>query len=93
MEDHVSVGDVRGIGLIYGVELVSDRETKASFPEEAEVAKRLNDKFIEHGLILETNGKVIGINPPLCITRDEVDEIVHALDSSIGDVEKELGIK
>ena len=93
MEDHPVVGDVRGLGLLLGIELVSDRETKASFPKEARVRDRINAKFRDHGLILSSDGHVITIGPPLCTTRDDVDEIVTALDASFGDLEVELDIR
>jgi adenosylmethionine-8-amino-7-oxononanoate aminotransferase len=92
-KDHPSIGDVRGLGLLIAVELVSDRATKARFPPDVKIAARLNDKFRKHGLILRVNNEVIGIGPSLCITRDEADEIVHAIDLSLGEVENELGIK
>ena len=92
MEDHPSVGDVRGLGLLTGVELVGDRETKESFPADLQVSSRLNAKFREHGLILQSDGLAITIGPPLCITRQEVDEIVTAVDASLGELESELGM-
>jgi adenosylmethionine-8-amino-7-oxononanoate aminotransferase len=92
-KDHPSIGDVRGLGLLIAVELVSDRATKAGFSPDVKIAARLNDKFRKHGLILRVNNEVIGIGPSLCITRDEVDEIVHAIDLSLGEIESELGIK
>ena len=93
MEDHPVVGDVRGLGLLTGVELVADRETKASFPEDLHVASRLNAKFREHGLILQSDGQVITIGPSLCITRDEVDEVVAAVDASLGELESDLSMR
>ena len=90
--DHPVVGDVRGVGLLIAVELVSDRSTKASFPKEANIPARLNEKFSKHGLIFRTNSDILNIGPPLCITRYEVDEIVHAIDLSLWELEGELGI-
>ena len=90
--DHPIVGDVRGLGLLLAMELVSDRETKAKFPPEARIAARLNERFRQHGLIFRVRGEILGIGPPLCITRGDVDEIVHAIDLSLGEVEGELGI-
>ena len=89
--DHPVVGDVRGLGMIMAVELVADRKTKAKFPPEAKVAGRLNESFKKHGLIFKA-GDILSIGPPLCITRDEVDEIVHAIDLSLWELEGELGI-
>ena len=90
--DHPSVGDVRGLGLAMCIELVADRGTKARFPADAKVRDRLNEKFRDHGLILRTGGDTINIGPPLCITCGEVDEIVHAIDLSLWELEGELGI-
>ena len=92
MVDHPVVGDVRGVGLATALELVSDRETKASFPKEERIPARLNEKFRNHGLILRISSATVNIGPPLCITREEVDEILHALDLSLWEIEGELGI-
>ena len=90
--DHPTIGDVRGVGLLVALELVRDRETKAPFAPEDRVAERLNESFREHGLILRVNGPVVNMGPPLCITESEVDEIIHALDLSLWELEGELGI-
>ena len=90
--DHPIVGDVRGIGLLLAVELVKDRETKKEFPKETKIADHLNESFRKHGLIFRTGGNILNIGPPICITREEVDEIVYALDLSLGELERELGI-
>ena len=84
------IGDVRGIGLMLAVELVTDRETKARFPKEFDLAGRLAAKFREAGLILRPGGNVISISPPLCITRPDVDEILSVLDRVIGEIEVEI---
>jgi adenosylmethionine-8-amino-7-oxononanoate aminotransferase len=91
-DDHPIVGDVRGRGLLLAMELVKDRETKERFPKEAKISQHLNESFQKHGLIFRTGGDVLSIGPPLCITREEVDEIVHALDISLWELEGELGI-
>ena len=44
------------------------------------------------GLILRIGSNLINMGPPLCITRSEIDEIVHALDLSLWELEGELGI-
>jgi adenosylmethionine-8-amino-7-oxononanoate aminotransferase len=92
-EDHPVIGDVRGIGLMNSLELVSDQETKARFSPDAAVANRLNEKFRKNGLILRADGDhLISIAPPLCVTRSEADEIVNAIDLSLGELEGELGL-
>jgi len=89
-EKHPIVGDVRGLGLMCGLEIVVDRDTKEHFPEEVKLGERLTQRFSENGLHLR-GGTYIGIMPPLCINREEVDQIVSGVDRGIGDVEKELG--
>ena len=92
MDDHPIIGDVRGIGMLMGVELVNDRAAKTHFPKEAEVGDRLNEIFRRRRLIFRTGGHTLNIGPPLCITREEVDEIVHLLDLSLWELEGQLGI-
>ena len=92
MGDHPSIGDVRGLGLLMAVELVKDRDTKAPFDPEDRIVERLNESFKRNGLILRVAGPVIHIGPPLCITKSEVDEIIHALDLSLWELEGDLGI-
>jgi adenosylmethionine-8-amino-7-oxononanoate aminotransferase len=90
--DHPIVGDVRGLGLLAAIELVSDREKKTGFPKDAKIPARLNEKFKKHGLILRINSDIIHIGPPICITQSEIDEIIHAIDLSLWEIEGELGI-
>ena len=90
--DHPLVGDVRGKGLLTAVELVSDPKSKAKFPADFRIADRLNEAFRKHGLIFRVAGEILNIGPPLCITREEVDEIVHAIDLTLWEIEGELGI-
>ena len=90
--DHPIVGDVRGLGLLCAIELVSDRATKAGFGPETRMADRLTAKFSERGLILPVRGNVIPITPPLTVTRAEIDEIMHAIDLALWEIEGELGI-
>lgn len=78
---HPSIGDVRGIGLMIGIEFVKDRETR--HPDE-KFRDKVVDLAFEHGLLLLGCGKsVIRISPPLCITRQEVDEGLEILERAI----------
>jgi adenosylmethionine-8-amino-7-oxononanoate aminotransferase len=92
MGDHPSIGEVRGRGLLMGMELVKDRETWEPFAPEDRIVDRLNESFKKNGLILRVAGPVVQIGPPLCITTSEVDEIIHALDLSLWEFEGDLGI-
>lgn len=80
------VGDVRGLGMIAGVDLVTDRTGKE--PNQPAAAKIVYRAF-ELGLIVYYAGNwgnVLEITPPLILTRDEIDEGVAILDQAIADV-------
>ena len=91
-EIHKIIGDVRGLGLLLSIELVSDQQTKMGFPKKMGIAERLNQKFKENGLIFRVGGDILNIGPPLCITTSEVDEIVSILDKSLGELSTEIGL-
>ena len=79
---HPIIGDVRGKGLMLGIELVKDRQTKE--PAKAECAQVL-ELAREMGLLLGKGGlqgSVIRIAPPMCITRADADFLLEALDAA-----------
>jgi 4-aminobutyrate aminotransferase-like enzyme len=79
-ERHDAIGDVRGRGLMTGVELVRDRGTRQPA---GDLAGRVRDEMAERGVLIGTTGRhgsVLKIRPPLCIADDEVRLIVATLD-------------
>ncbi len=85
-DEHPIIGNVRGIGLMIGMEIVADRDTKARFPKEVRVDEKLNDAFEAEGLILRCRGDKVTIGPPLCITHAEADELASKLDRAFSSV-------
>jgi taurine--2-oxoglutarate transaminase len=83
---HPSVGDVRGLGCFWGVELVKNRATKEMLVpfnatgEAAAPVARLVKAALEQGLYLMTHWNVIMVVPPLTVARDEAEEGVAILD-------------
>jgi hypothetical protein len=83
--DHPRVGDIRGLGLLVAVELVSDRATKEPFQRSEAVTERLLAACLENGLIVYpaskgadgTNGDAVLFGPPLTISDPEVDAVVE----------------
>lgn len=75
-ENHPNVGEIRHIGLINAIELVKDKKTKKPFDPRLRLGYRLYKKALNLGLILRPLGDVIYFNPPLNITKAEVDEAV-----------------
>jgi taurine--2-oxoglutarate transaminase len=88
-ERHPSVGEVRGLGCFWGLELVRNRETReplvpfnASGDGMAPV-NRLARAALDRGLYLMTHWNVVMVCPPLTITRDELEEGISALDEAL----------
>ena len=82
---HLIIGDVRGKGLMLGIELVKDRQTKE--PAKAECAQVL-ELTREMGLLLGKGGlqgSVIRFAPPMCITRADADFLLEALDAAFSE--------
>ncbi len=85
-EEHELIGDVRGLGLMLGVELVKDRETKERAYEEA---RKVVWRAYELGLVLAfLQGNVLRIQPPLTIEEELLDEGLNRLEQAITDVEE-----
>jgi taurine--2-oxoglutarate transaminase len=86
---HPSVGDVRGLGCFWGLELVTSRETReplVPFNAAGDAAKPMGavmKRALERGLYLMTHWNVVMCCPPLTITRDELDEALDALDDAL----------
>jgi 4-aminobutyrate aminotransferase len=84
---HPSIGDVRGIGLMIGVEFVEDKSTRK--PAHA-LQKRVVDLAFEHGLLMLGCGRsTIRISPPLSVSRAEIDEGLTIFERAITLAEEE----
>jgi putrescine aminotransferase len=91
LSSHEIVGDVRGLGLIGGVELVRDRGTKESFEPSLGAARRVCLAALEQGVIFRPlAGDVVAISPPFVISDEQIDRMVMVLGKAIAKVEKEL---
>jgi len=89
MERHPLVGDVRGLGLLLGVELVRDRGTRERAIEETEAVMYA---ALSRGLNFKTTmGNVINLSPPLTISREEMERALGILEASIAEVEATFG--
>ncbi|MEK6234921.1 MAG: aminotransferase class III-fold pyridoxal phosphate-dependent enzyme, partial [Planctomycetales bacterium] len=77
------VGDVRGRGLMAGVELVRDRDSKESFPLGEKRGYRACDFAMQHGVRLRPLGDVVVIMPPLSVSMEELDRICEAVEIGI----------
>lgn len=85
-EKHLLIGDVRGIGLMIGVELVKNEKQPA-----AAETDRVLELMKNRRIIIGKNGRsrnVLAFQPPLVITKDNVDEVIENLDEVLTEVEK-----
>lgn len=88
-DKHALIGDVRGMGLMLGVELVSDRESKE--PAKVEAAD-LMEMAKQRGLILGKGGlmgNTMRIKPPMCITPDDAGFIVAVMDECLTEIQSQ----
>jgi 4-aminobutyrate aminotransferase len=82
MKDRIAlIGDIRGIGLLWGVELVKDRQTKEKAVHEAE---QVMYECLKNGLSFKVSqGNVLQLSPPLTISRDELKNALHILEAAL----------
>ena len=86
LADHPHVGDVRGLGLMCGVELVKDKQTKEEFPATDKIGPRVHDECAKRGLFSRVRGDVFCLAPPMVTSHAQLDQIVEILQESIEEV-------
>ena len=88
-ERHPSIGEVRGLGCFWGLELVKDRTTREPLVPfnatgaDAGPIQAVAKRALERGLYLMVHWNIVMCCPPLTITRDELDEALAALDDAL----------
>jgi 4-aminobutyrate aminotransferase len=86
--EHALIGDVRGIGLLLGVELVKDRTIKEPAIEAADAVLY---RCLERGLSFKTTfGNILTLTPPLTVTEAEIDRALAILAGAIGETAQAL---
>jgi 4-aminobutyrate aminotransferase-like enzyme len=98
LKEHTIVGDIRGKGLMMGIEFVEDKGTMDPFDAKHAVYARVVATALRNGLIVYpghgaidgTRGDHISLYPPLTVTEAEIDEAMEILDASITEVETGL---
>jgi len=89
--DHPHVGDVRGRGLIAGIELVKDKQSKTPYPVEHRVGHRVTLAARRRGLVTRPLGNVLVVMPPYVISDEELDFLVDVLYDSMDEVTANYG--
>jgi adenosylmethionine-8-amino-7-oxononanoate aminotransferase len=96
LQKYSVVGDVRGMGLLFGIELVHDAKTREPFPPDSQIALRIQEDALEVGVMTYpiqgcvdgTRGDHILLAPPFTITPKMIAMIAAGLDHAIADLEK-----
>src|SRR5512136_2476848 len=83
------VGEIRGKGLMIGMELVKDPSTKQPFPSETKIGVRIGKQALANGLLLRFDPHWIAFGPPLIVTEQDIDAMVAILEQSIREVLRE----
>ena len=87
LRDHPLVGEVRGKGLVAGIEIVADKASKKSFEAKHAIGAKINLMAQQEGLIVRNMGDTIAVCPPLVISDQEVDELFAKLNRALNKAE------
>ena len=85
------IGDIRGEGLMLGIELVADRETRTPFEPALKAGMAFDRLAYANGLIGRCMGDTLGFSPPLIVGTAEVDEIADKTRTSLKQLTRHLG--
>ena len=85
---HKNIGEIRHIGLINAMELVTDKDKKIGFDGDLRIGYEIYKKALTHGLLLRPLGNVIYFNPPLNIATEDLDKAIALAKQSIDEVLK-----
>ena len=99
LKSHPIVGDIRGEGLMRGVEFVKNKETKEPIDPAIMFWGLLHQEAQNKGLVLETSGgcergqagDMMMLGPAFIVSKKEIDDIIGLLDEVLMDVEKKIG--
>tara|TARA_A100001037_G_scaffold123998_1_gene112639 strand:+ start:15 stop:425 length:411 start_codon:yes stop_codon:yes gene_type:complete len=84
------IGDVRGVGLLQGLEFVKDKKSKEPFPLEAKLGKKITEGLKKRGVWIKVSDYILPIAPPLIISSSEISDFLLILEETLKEVEKEV---
>lgn len=89
--DHPLVGEVRGVGLLAAIELVSDKKLRSFFPRDLDVGTHCRNYCFGSGLVMRAIRDTMVLSPPLVITEAEVEDIIARAKDAIDRTAKDFG--
>lgn len=84
--NHKNIGEIRHIGLINAMELVTDKEKKIPFDSKLRIGYEIYKKALTHGLLLRPLGNVLYFNPPLNIEKQDLDKAITICKQSMDEI-------
>jgi adenosylmethionine-8-amino-7-oxononanoate aminotransferase len=84
-EKYGIIGDIRGKGLLQGIEFVRNPRTKEPFPAETAIGLRIGRRALDNGLLCRFDPHWLAFGPALTVTAEQIDEMLALLDRSIGE--------
>ncbi len=90
--EHPIVGHANSLGMVAGLELVSDKTTRARFGKDGHGGAVCRAKCLEHGLVMRATGDRMIIAPPLVCSTDEIDLLIERARAALDDTARELGV-
>ncbi|HUC18308.1 MAG TPA: aminotransferase [Acetobacteraceae bacterium] len=85
------VGNIRGAGLMLGVEIVENKSSRAPFPPARQMGPSFDRIALRNGLVVRCMGDTLGMSPPLIVREAEVDEIAEKFARSLAELERQAG--
>jgi adenosylmethionine-8-amino-7-oxononanoate aminotransferase len=89
LRNHPTVGDVRGLGLMCGIELVKNKETKEKWGKGSDFLKTVDRILNSKGMVTRV-WDIIHVAPPLVVTDEELDRMVTMIDESLTEAEAQF---
>lgn len=93
VQGHREIGDVRGLGMLWGIEFVKNRQTKEAYPPRQAFAPLVRSRALDLGLITRGSTNVVILAPALTASREDIDEIVDLLDRAIIAARQEMVVE
>ena len=87
---HPNIGELRGVGYMWALEAVQDRDAKLPFAGELSVSERIANTCTDHGLICRPLGQSVVLCPAFTLTDNQMDEMFEKLDTALREVFAEL---